>query len=467
MTPEDIRKRVADARKISKPVLLGFDANGIQELVTASSRPIAMRGASEMVRRFDQWVNQQPGIIFAGGGRGLRMVSEDQVEATRTELLKKFGELTLGGVLAIAPAAWDSGQERDCLKLLQLRLGNAKDEAPRPQVPLVSRRQDQCADCRLRRAEVLSLKPDPQGERICRRCEAAIQLGRQTARKRAEAGMTLEDIAEDGQVAVVSADGNNMGELFSTLETLEQHAACSAWVDEVFQGAHRDAIAVTGDSISPVTGGDDIRAFLSPSFLLEYVTHLAKNVGARADREQDGLRQFVAANRSAAKLLSRIGIGIGAVVAPFHHPASRLVEYAHHFESRAKKICRGQDKQAVRSAFDFEILTSGQELSEGTAERGSEPFKIPTNDWEHLRKKARLLSQMPQHQLSQLFRGHDRDEAEQRNLFRYQVARIKEWQAWFEGLGIDWRDQNEVDKHMPDPQLIKLAQLPYRATRST
>lgn len=38
----------------ARPWLVGYDASGIQELITASGRPISMRGASEAILAFDK-----------------------------------------------------------------------------------------------------------------------------------------------------------------------------------------------------------------------------------------------------------------------------------------------------------------------------------------------------------------------------------------------------------------------------
>ncbi|MCA9656298.1 MAG: hypothetical protein KC501_40710, partial [Myxococcales bacterium] len=53
--PAAARARVAEALANvgDDPHLIGFEAVGIQELIAANGRPLAMKGASRLVRDFD------------------------------------------------------------------------------------------------------------------------------------------------------------------------------------------------------------------------------------------------------------------------------------------------------------------------------------------------------------------------------------------------------------------------------
>ena len=455
---EDVENRVREARALggSTPVLIGFDANGIQELVMASSRPVAMRGASDMVRDFDDECRKARGSIFSGGGRGLRLAAEADVEAVERELVERYRRTTHGGALAVAHAPLEKDDEQGSLALLRLRLAIAKDAAPPPEVPVPTSRADQCADCRIRRATKASRRPDHGDERVCERCSSAVERGGRGARAAHEAGFTLEDLAKEGRVAVVSADGNNMGALFAGLRTLVATALCSALVDEIFRASHSAALDRSRSTthVAPVTGGDDIRVLLPPPHLLDYVTELATEVEARSE---------AAAGRFGGRLeepsvraLSRLGIGIGAVIAPHHYPASRLVGYAHDLERSAKRLCR---EGATRSAFDFALLSSGDE----EIQSDRQPHALPGASWATKRTHARALRSLPKRQMSALFRRREGwGDEEHRNLFRYQVARSRDWQRWCDAIGIDWRDRAELDAHMPSQTTVALSSLEQR-----
>jgi hypothetical protein len=66
----DIRRKVERARGRGAQ-LVGFEAVEIQRFVMASSRPIAIQGACEALKAFDEKNKTYPETIFAGGARGL------------------------------------------------------------------------------------------------------------------------------------------------------------------------------------------------------------------------------------------------------------------------------------------------------------------------------------------------------------------------------------------------------------
>ena len=62
--------------------LVGYDVSEIQAFVTAASRPIIMRGASETILGFDK--QEEKRSIFAGGGRGIQMSTSTRVLSAST-----------------------------------------------------------------------------------------------------------------------------------------------------------------------------------------------------------------------------------------------------------------------------------------------------------------------------------------------------------------------------------------------
>ncbi|MBN1605714.1 MAG: hypothetical protein JW940_03735 [Polyangiaceae bacterium] len=461
--PQQLKDRIRAARRAAEgdPFLVGFDANGIQELITASSRPVAMCGASAMVSAFDTWARDRPGSIFGGGGRGVWLVEgSSAADMARDTLVREYADRTHGGVLACATARLDPARESDSLALLRLRLKNAKDEAPPPRVPLPRSRAEQCAYCRVRAASTTRRPPGAEAHSICARCDDSVERGGTRARTRHEQGQTLEDLALGGRVAAIAADGNSMGVFFAEVGSLMEMAAASQVVDAVFRGAHEAALSEIPEAprISLVTGGDDILLFLAPDFLLDYVTLLAQKVHEQT-RASSGLVTLLGDKLRSS--LQRVGIGVGAVVAPFHYPASRLLEYAHDYEKSAKSICRGGD--GARSAFDLAVLTSGNELTQGRQHCWAE--EIPGAKWSDLRRRASALADIPASQLARLIGTGDLDDVERRNLFRYQVARSAPWQKWFQQIGRDWRSRSQVDEALPDERLVCLAGLERQRQR--
>src|SRR4051812_27090717 len=101
--PKQVADRVARtvAEAGAAPWLVGYDANSIQELITASGRPISMRGASEAILAFDEEVNQGELPIFGGGGRGVVLArSPEDAERRERGLVDRYRRITRGGVMA-------------------------------------------------------------------------------------------------------------------------------------------------------------------------------------------------------------------------------------------------------------------------------------------------------------------------------------------------------------------------------
>ena len=253
---------------------------------------------------------------------------------------------------------------------------------------------------------------------------------------------------------MVSADGNNLGALFSGIGSLADMAVTSNLITAVFRQAHERALPAE-HYVDPVVGGDDIRVFLPPTRLLDYITELAIAVdelvlGTPTDELAPNLRDT----------LPSLGIGIGAVIAPFHYPASRLLSAAHALEDSAKANCL---RKGVRSAVDLRLIRSGQELGQGVdvdSEDTPTAIALSSDDWSRFLGRARALVAVPSSQRSMLIpRGASPDDPVRASSFRYQVARHEAWRKWFETCEIDWRDPVELARNLPTPQLVDVAGL--------
>lgn len=459
---EASRRRVARAIQNagSEPWLVGFEAVGIQDLIAANGRPLAMQGASTLVDDFDAENRDEArpegcgGLVFAGGGRGLVVVPSAHVDASIDTLRRRYDEITCGGQLAVAKAPLDTKDPAASLRWLRLRLGGAKDRAEAPRVPVPSTHEQRCTDCKVRRIETTYQGPEGAIS-SCTLCRKVVERGRTMTKTR----WTLEDLETEGAIAVVSADGNNLGALFENLRDLAENAICSDMVRAIFSLAHQRALPPDQRYVDPVVGGDDIRVFLPPEHLLAYVTTLACEVEAlsRTMATQRGLPATI------AEAISKLGVGVGAVIAPYHYPASRLIDMAHSFEDTAKAASL---QHGHRSAFDFLWLRSGQELSQGLEileDQGTRPpaLSLSSDRWAAYLAKARALTEIPSSQRSMLIQPEHQsiDDAELANRYRYQVVRHVAWKRWFEECGVDWRDENALAMNLPDQRLADVADL--------
>lgn len=446
----DVRRKVEKARALVRgrsACLVGFEAVEIQRFVAASSRPITIQGACEALKAFDARNADLPETIFAGGARGLMLVAEDRLAACIDQLTAAFTEQTVGLSLAVADVPFDPAHESDSLRWLWLAQRSAHDACAPERINFAAFRGASCTDCRARPGERPSPKPEAQAsERICRRCDALIKHGRRSQYATMER-WTLEDVSEGGLVSVVNADGNRLGHFFRSLGSLEALCAGSLVVSEIFRTAHLAAIdrADRPKHIAPVTGGDDIKVFLPPTAALEYVHALMMSVEAGARRAGDvgGLLAGPPARR-----LAELSAGVGLLIAPFHVPATRLVDLAHELEDEAKR------QGAGRSAVCFTVHRADAEPDD----RAHETFGVEA--WPELLRRARLLRDtVPRGQRAAIAAAWELDEAERDNQILWQIARSRAWQGWYEACGEDWRNRKSALRALQTRSILSLAGL--------
>ena len=268
-----IRERVRHALGAagSDPWLYGYDVVGIQEFVIARNRPIAMRGASETVIDFDKASGMN---VFCGGGRGIGLLaSEDAATERCKELIAQHR--AKGGVLVTAAVPYRPDRPAQSLSHLRAKLAIAKDAAPPPKGLLPKDKQTPCANCWMYLATHRIKRGETTVEVVCELCDAMIKRGRETD------GMSqsLSDLSPRHTIAAVSADGNGLGVFFDSLTNLEQTAAASQAISQIFREAHNAAVKKLTEKFVPlVTGGDDIRVFLASEDLLVYVETLVRQV---------------------------------------------------------------------------------------------------------------------------------------------------------------------------------------------
>jgi hypothetical protein len=468
-TSEEERKvRAALAAAGSPACLVGFEAVEIQRFVTANSRPIAMHGASDAVHQFDKMIEQRPEAVFAGGGRGVLVVPERSAGAYVDDLKSDFQRMTHGSPLAVAAVPFDPRKEGASLTWLWLALSSVRDACEPERFDLDFSRGT-CVDCRARPAAYASEKPDSPGEHVCERCYRMVRHGRE---KRGDARWTLTELGDP--IAVVCADGNQLGQFFRSLKSLVALRLGSQAVARVFATAHAEALHRAGDPahVAMVAGGDDLKSFLPSVPALTYIESLLAFVENEA-AEIRGVEGALAPD--SLTRLRELGVGIGLFVADARFPASRLVEQARRLERDAKKLYA---KGRARSAVAFAILPAGGELEDARDDRDEgahvrngasrDPARenrrrstssVPGTRWAGLVGEARALALVPTSQRAAAADAWGLPDAEVKNRFLYQLARSEAWKAWFRECGVDWRDRAAVCERIPDPGMLALARL--------
>lgn len=453
--------------------LIGYDVIGIQSLVFSNRRPKGIKGASSLIRQFDeQFQNTNTSIlpkgvqwIFSGGGRGFFLAeSESIAEQLCKSIRTSFSEKTISGTAIAAAVPFEKKNEAGSIARLFQALDAAKETATPYAGEYPAGRGDECEGCGRWRG-IKQKGPEGDDEWVCVACKHLIREGQD------QRGTSLVDVAGDeGLIAVVSADGNGFGVFFKDLDSLKALAAASIAVSLIFSDAHNAALASLKDRqiqyVDPVYGGDDIKLLIPPSALIPYVGVLVNNIveGIKAAANLNGLL-----SASQEQKFQVLGVGIGAIIADPVFPATRLIEYAQALEDRAKASALNSNVP-LRSSFDLEWLISYDGDAGIKSEHQDSPY-LPVDPasekWEQLLTAARALSEVPSSQLTLIAQRDQYSEAEFFNLLRYQVARNQTWKRYYSARQLDWTNADHLLQGCPDHRLLTVAKVLSRFPQKT
>jgi hypothetical protein len=493
--------------------LVHFDTPGIQEYVFKVKRPVDLFGGSRLVYHFTDpdearevslyrhlagaSVAVPPSaVIYAGGGNGLLLVAASEAKC----VAKMLGEIlagatgsdlrTMTAVLEVWPeelspgsAAIPEGMEEALGRLqpvsryaaavaaLSARLSRARSRQSRLAEPIPpSRHARRCDACHQRIGEPRRSYEGEKKERLCGSCEARWRYGGQE-KQEAEESRTFEDLVRglpETPLAVLYADGANVGRAFQRLESMTQHRALSLAVDAAMNEAKKKALAASpwlrGKEShrvqTAISGGDDLVLVLPALAVADAVGPLIESFEAAFDLKSNArLREaFAGAPQELRDRIGKFGLGIGIAIADFHFPIQFLLIYARELLKSAKSRIRDGE----RSAVDFLVLRSGTPLSESVTDLRVQQLKRkPEGDrpglWltrrplsrkefvELVRRTRLLLDHVPTSQVHAIRREIGRGYELSRSLWRYQHARAKDgkgWAAYREDLG---RGLEQVD----------------------
>jgi hypothetical protein len=503
--------------------MLHFDTPGIQQFIFKVRRPVDIFGGSKLVADFtaedpsrevsfyrhlaaaEATVPPQT-VIYAGGGGGLLLVasaeSEDVSQAIRGILRRETrGDLrTVTAVLEIwpedlsaTPAVLPEGLESivgplrpvsryaATVAAVAARLSRERSRGASLAESIPEEQQfERCDLCGGKAASGHRYRGTDQ-ERICDSCEARWRYGSRGKLEDQQAN-TFEDLVDglpETALAVLYADGANVGRAFQRVGSAAQHRALSLAVDEAMHRATNDALAACpwlgeGEEIrvqTPIRGGDDLVLVLPAMAVFRAVGPLVSAFEYSFDFARNSLLRnaFADADEELRKEIAGFGVGIGIAIADFHFPIQFLVIYARELLKSAKRrIQRG-----ARSAVDFMVLRSGTPLNRSVNDLRVQHFqREPANGSPGLRLTRRpyasdelaelvrlteLLGQVPTSQVHAIRQEIGRGYELSRSLWRYQHARApsgKGWAAYREALGCDlagvdellWRQTTEGSK---------------------
>ncbi len=468
--------------------LLAWDANSVHGFVFDTTNATAIRGASYLLKGLDDDLRrgkalglEESQILFAGGGGGLAVVSEDQARAAISSLHRLFAARTLVGTCCAVAVPLDSGSTpfNEVYAACQNEL--ARERVLRgpdcePAAPFFARR---CEVCGRRAAAFVAEKriggPRPE----CDVCHHTIEHGK--AKRRDSQEVTdFEDIADEergGFLAVVYLDGNGIGRRISELPSPLAYAMFSRAIDRLLRKSFEDlageyGLAEEGKAEDgktqrghayqlPICGGDDLVAILPGDVAVPFTRDLLRRLEEETDRAEE-LRH------PGFRGLDPIGAAAGVAIGKVGFPIRHLIQEAEALLETAKRRCYSDPD--ARSALDFAEVTDGSPRRESmTPERlrktppqmllSGRPYSLPELDVFSMRFGAVRRASLGRSQLYNLRRYAGSGLAQLRNHALYQIGRRDAWRALIGELAGDAdavRDKERVvyDKNRAMKQVV-------------
>lgn len=368
---------------------VAFDVDRIQEFVFASTRPIDVTGASELIkdlseqRELPKWLSGYSyKIVYSHGGSGLLVVEGDKATADQLagQLERRFREHTLtGSCTAVAyQPNWNVNDAKGfqrLLRVLGMKLQQRKGEkaAEEPPDPWVMSYFRRCQACGLYPAvSQRSITSDPREEQeyVCKSCNQRRERGKEAKYVSNESmprmAQTLENIAgkESGEegagyLAVIYADANRAGLLLRQAENEQQVRAFSDWLWTIVEKSVGEVVSESGLEEryqSPVVGGDDILLFIPASHAVKVLKQVYDKLKSKLSDVPEELT-----STELGELLKNLSFSYALLIAPHHLPIPFLYQYAHALLKSSKQLAyqtEGSD------AIDFQWITESSPLSE-------------------------------------------------------------------------------------------------------
>jgi hypothetical protein len=431
--------------------LLAWDANSIHAFVFDTTNATGIRGASDILRAIDadlvrgESLGLHPGqVLFAGGGSGLAVVAEDEVEAIVAKLHELFAKRTL--VATCTAAAVDLGAAEEgfdaCVRAAGRALGRERvltGPDAEPSVPFFALR---CRVCGRRAAARLvpRLAAGGEGRPECEACHLVIERGKHNVRFQGEPSDFAAIADAGGFYAVMYLDGNGIGKALTHLASPSRYRRFSRAIVKVFaetlhqtagrHGLGEDGGGATGAFQLPICGGDDVVAILPGDAAVPFARDVLAGLQAAADAHPDLERDA-------------IGAAAGVAIARTGFPVRHLLAEAEGLLAEAK---RRTYHDHSRGSLSFSVVTDGSPRSEAReAERwarpagelllSGRPYRLEELEAFSVRLRRIRGAAIGRTQLHALHAHAARGPAQFRNHVLYQIGRRKEWRALTQALG--------------------------------
>ncbi len=294
-----------------KPLsVFSYDVDSIKNYVFSSSEFKAIIGASKLVSDFDVIANnflenENSYVIHAVGGTGLAIVLSEELHRIEQELIKAFEENVPGGFLTTSsvdfyPSELIYGLKKEELeeekleqqfgikfnnltkepsfyRLFSLLASKMREKKNSKQIEMkrITPEFHICESCNTYPAfytlPVAADINEPGEIRICEACKKKIEVGEEKIKKDhfASSLLKIDTKADEEQLSdwlgVIYIDGNNLGKLYSRIQTDQEYIKVSENIERASINAVNQVIEqmkLKDKYASPILGGDDIMLFV-------------------------------------------------------------------------------------------------------------------------------------------------------------------------------------------------------------
>ncbi len=367
--------------------LLRWDANSIHSFVFDTTNATGIRGASDVLKRMDELLERETKkrlgikrhqILYSGGGSGLAVVSDHQIEPVSRRLHAFFAEETRIATCSVAtvPLVSGDGGFKERAQAVDRALARNRLLTGPDAEPLVAFFAQRCEVCGRRAASRWTPRGvNSEKRHECEPCWSRIEKGKANVRFQKEP-TDYELIADDvkgGFFAVLYLDGNGIGRTILNLESPLDYAAFSQTIAEVVGGSFRtvarryrltedangegEAKPRGGSYQLPISGGDDLVAILPGDVAVPLARNLLQEIERAADAEPL-FRHLKVKNLGASA-----GVAIGHGKFPIRHLLAESEALLRSAKGRVYAEKRPHHRPA-RSALDFAVVTDGSPRSE-------------------------------------------------------------------------------------------------------
>lgn len=332
--------------------LVVFDVPSIKDYVFGTDRLVGIRGASALLDHLnriktERFLRGKLGngaveTVFAGGGASQFLITGDggRIDEVIEELKGHFVRETRGGLqLVSGRAEMVPGQYRETLASAFMRMKREKEENPVPPTPAIhSGLIRECDSC----SGMATSADEHAGDEVilCDVCHRKLDFGRTNKglwrgfeeflesrgiKESYERPPTFEEIGESskkaGYLALVYADGNQMGKIIRSIDNPKKFAFFSVTVDTCIREACYEALheqlsnsGTRADIL--LLGGDDLLVCMSADAAFPFAISVANKFHQKTKERFRGNEIAAPGTRVEGVTLS-LGIAFGKSHTPF------------------------------------------------------------------------------------------------------------------------------------------------------